>query len=78
MSGCPVDGYSDFSHLTELKTIYITEIYIKKKQYRSSIITNHKKKKKKNRGVPLIGYVASLVMFRFCARNKKKHCGKIK
>ena len=24
------DGYLDFSHLTELKKIYITEIYMKK------------------------------------------------
>ena len=33
-------GYLDFSHLTELKTIYINEIYIEK-QYKSSIIKNH-------------------------------------
>ena len=42
-------GYLDFSHLIELKYIYITEIYMKK-QYKSSIIKNHritKKKKKK-------------------------------
>ena len=37
-------GYLDFSHLTELKTICITEIYMKK-QYKSSIIKNHKIKK---------------------------------
>ena len=30
-------GYSEFSHLTEFKKIYITEIYIKKKQSKSSI-----------------------------------------
>ena len=34
-------GYLDFSHLTELKYIYITEIYMKK-QYKSSRIKNHK------------------------------------
>ena len=43
-------GYLDFSHLTELKKIYITEIYMIK-QYQSSIIKNPKieKKKKKKR-----------------------------
>ena len=30
-------GHLDFSHLTELKNIYITEIYMKK-QYNSPII----------------------------------------
>ena len=30
-------GYLDFSHLPELRNIYITEIYIRK-QYKSSII----------------------------------------
>ena len=39
-------GYVDFSHLTELKDIYITEIYMKK-YYKSSISKDHKKKKKK-------------------------------
>ena len=34
-------GYLDFSHLTELKNIYITEIYMKK-QYKSPRIKNHK------------------------------------
>ena len=34
-------GYLDFSHLTKLKNIYFTEIYMKK-QYKSSIIKNHK------------------------------------
>ena len=29
-------GYLEFSHLTELKNIYITEIYMKK-QYKSSM-----------------------------------------
>ena len=38
-------GYLDFSHLTELKNIYITKIYMKK-QYKSSIIKNHKITKK--------------------------------
>ena len=33
-------GLLDFSHLTELKNIYITEIYMKK-QYSLSIIKNH-------------------------------------
>ena len=45
-------GYFDFSHLTESKNIYITEIYMKKKQYKSSFIKNHritKKKKKKKK-----------------------------
>ena len=35
-----------FSHLIELKYIYITEIYMKK-QYKSSITKNHKIEKKK-------------------------------
>ena len=35
-------GYLDFSHLTELKNIYITEIDMKK-QYNSSKIKNHKR-----------------------------------
>ena len=50
----------DFSHLTEVKNIYITEIY-KKKQYKSSITKNHKIRKKKVffYGVPLEDYVAS-------------------
>ena len=34
-------GYLDFSHLTELKNIYIAEMYMKK-QYKSSITKNHK------------------------------------
>ena len=38
-------GYLDFSHLTELENIYITEIYMRK-QHKSSKIK--KKKKKKN------------------------------
>ena len=45
-------GYLDFLHLTELKNIYITEIYMKK-QYKSSITKNHKIEKKKFYGVPL-------------------------
>ena len=40
-------GYLDFSHLTELKNIYLTEIYMKKKKYKSSITRNHKIIKKK-------------------------------
>ena len=43
----PIGGYLDFSHLTELKNIYVTEIYLKK-QYKSSIIKNHKIRKKNN------------------------------
>ena len=65
-------GYLDFSLLTELEKIYIAEIYIKK-QYKSLITKNHKIKQKKiSDGVPLKGYVASEVIFRFCARNRKK------
>ena len=70
-------GYLYFSHLTEFKNIYITENYVKK-QYKSSIIKNHKIKEKKIDGVPIKDFVVSLVIFRFCARNEKKHCGKIK
>ena len=52
-------GYLDFSHLTELKNIYITEIYMKK-QFKSIITKNHKIKKIDIfDGVPLKGYVAS-------------------
>ena len=50
------DGYLDFSHLTELKDKYITEIYMKK-QYKSSRIRIIKLQKKD--GIPLKGYVAS-------------------
>ena len=39
-------GCLDFSHLAELKSIYITEIYMKK-QYKSWISKNHKINKKK-------------------------------
>ena len=39
-------GYLDFSHLTELKYIYITEIYMKKR----SRIKNRKITKKYNGG----------------------------
>ena len=52
-------GYLDFSHLIELKNIYITEISMKK-QYKSSIIKNHKITKKIFiDGVPLKDFVAS-------------------
>ena len=52
-------GYLDFSHLTELKSIIITEIYIRK-QYKSSKIKNKTITKKIYlMGVPLKGYVAS-------------------
>ena len=46
-------GYLEFSHLTELRNIYITEIYMKKKK-KSSITKNHKIKKKY--GIPLKDY----------------------
>ena len=50
---CFKGGHLEFSHLTELKNIYITEIYMEK-QYKSSIIKNHKITKKKFfDGVPL-------------------------
>ena len=39
-------GYLDFSHLTELKNIYITEIYMRK-QYKSSKIKYKKITKNK-------------------------------
>ena len=50
-----------------------------KKQYKSLLIKNHKitNKKKKNDGVPLKGYVASEVIFRFRTKNIKMHCGNI-
>ena len=53
-------GYLDFSHLTEVKNMYITEIYMKK-QHKSSITKNHKIEKKIYifDGVRLKGYVAS-------------------
>ena len=40
-------GHLDFSHLTVLKNIYITEIYMKKRN-KSSINKKHKMTKKKN------------------------------
>ena len=62
-------GYLDFSHLTELKNMYITEIYIRK-QFKSSIIKNHKITNKKIfDGVSFKDYVASKVIFRFLIRN---------
>ena len=53
--------------------MYITEIYIKN-QYKSSITKNHKIKKKTIfiDGVSLKGYVASLAIFRFCVKKKKR------
>ena len=52
-------GYLDFSHLTELSNLYITEIYMTK-QYKSYIIKNHKIAEKIFvDGVPLKSYVAS-------------------
>ena len=71
-------GYLDFSHLNKLKNLYTTEIYIKK-QYKSSITQNHKiNNKLLFDGTPLKDYVASYFIFRFCARNQNKRCGKIK
>ena len=68
-------GYLDFSHLNELKNMYITEIYMIK-QFKSSITKNHKIKRNiVFGGVPLKCYVASYAIFRFCA-GKKKHCVK--
>ena len=67
-------GHLDFSYLTKLKNIDITEIYLKT-QDKSSIFKNHKITKKKEKQfecVPLKDYVASKVIFRFGARNKKK------
>ena len=43
---CLKGGYLDFSHLTELRSIYVTEIYMKK-QYKSLITKNNKITKKK-------------------------------
>ena len=49
------------------------------KQYKSSITKNHEIKKKYFfDSVPLKDYIASSVIFRFCARNQTKRCGKIK
>ena len=56
---CLKGGYLDFSHLTELNDMYITEIYMKKQyKYTTPITKNHKITNRK-RGVPLKGYVAS-------------------
>ena len=50
-----------------------------KKQCKSSIIKNHKITEKGFfDGVPLKGYVASKVIFRFYAGNQIKHCGNIR
>ena len=56
------DRYIDFSHLTELKNIYITEIYMKK-QCKLSITKKIKKKKVFLDDVPVKGYVASFSYF---------------
>ena len=70
-------GYLDFSDLIQLKNIYITEIYIKR-EYKSSRIKTQKITKKLFwMGVPLKGYVASKVIFRFGARNEKHYGGNI-
>ena len=47
-----------------------------KKQCNSSIIKNHKITFPPH-GIPLNGYVASLVILRFRTRNKNKHCENI-
>ena len=52
-------GHLDFSHLTELKNIYVTEIYMKNK-YKSSTTKNHRIKINILFDcVPLKGYIAS-------------------
>ena len=68
-------GYLDFSHPNKLENTYIIEIYMKR-QYKSSSQLKIIKLKKENffEGVPLKSYIASLVIFRFCNRNQKKHC----
>ena len=48
-----------------------------RKPYKSSKIKHEKITKKKLMGVPLKGYVASEVIFRFGARNEKQYCGNI-
>ena len=56
-------GHLDFSHLTEFKNLYITEIYMKK-QYKSSKLKNHEITEKRFfDGVPLKDYKASYVIF---------------
>ena len=60
-------GYLDLSHRTELKNIYITEIY-RKKKYKSSRIKNRKISRIVFYGLPLKGYV----IFRFGTINKNK------
>ena len=53
-------GYLDFSHLTELKNIYISLKFMWKKQYKSSRIKNHNITRKTFLDcVPLKGYIAS-------------------
>ena len=48
-------------------------------QYKSCIIKNHKITKRKIfDGIPLKGYVASEVIFRFSTGNQKRNCGNIK
>ena len=51
-------GYLDFSHVTKLKDIYITEIYMRK-QYKSSKINNQNCKKIFLMGDPLKGNIVS-------------------
>ena len=66
-------GHLGFFTSHQIKNICSTEIYTKK-LYKSSIIKNHKITKKTTvfDGGPLKGYVASLLIFRFCTRNKIK------
>ena len=48
-----------------------------KKQYKSSKIKNKNYKEIFLMGVPLKGYVASKVIFRFGARDEKQYCGNV-
>ena len=46
-----------------------------KKQYKSSIIKNHKITKKNFFGCSLNRLRSPFIIFRFCARNQKRHSG---
>ena len=52
-------GHLDFSHLTELKYIYITEIHMKKHTNHEYLRIIELQKKKNFYGIPLKGYEAS-------------------
>ena len=64
-------GYLDFSHLTEVKIINITGIYMKNNTIHQELRMIRLHTHTQN-GLPLKGYVASLVILRFGARNKEK------